>query len=280
MSEQTLSTAVDSLAGAPPPGVSAREFLVNVPQQARSRRTLERLVEAARALLREGGPDAVTVNSVAEHSGTSVGSFYSRFSSKEELMRYLGESDLEALLESWDRARPANADGRALLEELALYLVWAFDSGPAARLFELDGVQDPQPTRAERARARLLSDLEGALAGYCEADAHRRIAARVFLGGARELARDAGGDRTSDLDLLGSELARAVMIYAGDTNGTMPPPEAERARASGADAATGDAPEPSAAEPPAREPEPFASEPEPSSDKPSPPGADLFDVWG
>ena len=52
---------------------------INPPKQARSRRTLERIVEASLEILAAEGPDSLTVHRVVEKAGSSVGSFYARF---------------------------------------------------------------------------------------------------------------------------------------------------------------------------------------------------------
>src|SRR5687767_12609116 len=62
------------------------------PQQRRSRKTLTRIVEAGLAILRERGPDGLTVQEVVARARTSVGSFYQRFAGKEELLRHLEET--------------------------------------------------------------------------------------------------------------------------------------------------------------------------------------------
>ena len=59
------------------------------PRQQRSRRTLARIVEAGLAILREQGQEGLTVQDVVARARTSVGSFYQRFSGKEELLRHL-----------------------------------------------------------------------------------------------------------------------------------------------------------------------------------------------
>jgi len=64
---------------------------IKPPQQARSQQTLERLVDAAEALVEEQGIDGVTVAAVAKRAGSSVGSFYSRFSDKDALLRVMFE---------------------------------------------------------------------------------------------------------------------------------------------------------------------------------------------
>ncbi|MCA9620818.1 MAG: TetR/AcrR family transcriptional regulator [Myxococcales bacterium] len=60
---------------------------IKPPLQARSQKTMERLLDAAEALIAEGGIEQVTVAEVARRAGSSVGSFYARFSDKEALVR-------------------------------------------------------------------------------------------------------------------------------------------------------------------------------------------------
>ncbi len=62
---------------------------VHPPRQARSRRTFEEILEAARELLAEEGPEALTVQAVLERSGVGAGSFYARFDDRDALVGYL-----------------------------------------------------------------------------------------------------------------------------------------------------------------------------------------------
>jgi AcrR family transcriptional regulator len=71
------------------------------PKQARSRRTLERIVAAGIALLEEGGPEAVTVQAVVARARSSVGSFYARFQGKEDLLQYLRDRVRESTAAEW-----------------------------------------------------------------------------------------------------------------------------------------------------------------------------------
>ncbi len=92
---------------------------VNPPQQARSRRTLERIVRAAVALLDEEGPDGLTVQAVVARAKSSVGSFYARFKGKEELLEYLEERVWDEARERW-QAQLAERDWSSLsMEEVA-----------------------------------------------------------------------------------------------------------------------------------------------------------------
>ncbi|MEU6379009.1 TetR/AcrR family transcriptional regulator [Streptomyces sp. NPDC046909] len=64
-------------------------------QQARSRLTQMRILEAGTALLEEGGTEALTVAAVASRAGVSVGSVYRRFGDKDRLLAALQHDMIE-----------------------------------------------------------------------------------------------------------------------------------------------------------------------------------------
>lgn len=64
---------------------------VTGPKQARSERTLQRLLDAAESLIKEKGHAAVSIPDIARRAGSSVGGFYARFRDKNELLRALEE---------------------------------------------------------------------------------------------------------------------------------------------------------------------------------------------
>jgi AcrR family transcriptional regulator len=68
---------------------------VRPPQQARSQETLERLLDAAEALIAEKGFEDTPVAEVASRAGSSVGAFYSRFKDKDALFHALYDRWLE-----------------------------------------------------------------------------------------------------------------------------------------------------------------------------------------
>lgn len=67
----------------------------NPPQQSRSIDSTRRMLDAAEDVLREGGPDALTVEAVIECAGTSTGSFYARFGNREGLFAAMHERFLD-----------------------------------------------------------------------------------------------------------------------------------------------------------------------------------------
>lgn len=61
------------------------------PQQARSRATYRRILDAAEELIAEQSFDDTTVAAIVERAGFSAGAFYARFRDKEGLFRHLEE---------------------------------------------------------------------------------------------------------------------------------------------------------------------------------------------
>jgi AcrR family transcriptional regulator len=59
---------------------------IPIAQQERSRRTQERILDAAYSVLLDGGPGALTVGAIAERAGVGVGSVYRRFGDKDRLL--------------------------------------------------------------------------------------------------------------------------------------------------------------------------------------------------
>ena len=71
---------------------------VNAPQQARSQRTMEKILDATEAILLERGLDAVTVPEVVKAAGSSVGAFYARFADKRALLETVHQRACERSL--------------------------------------------------------------------------------------------------------------------------------------------------------------------------------------
>lgn len=92
----------------------AKNTLRRVPQQARSRARFEGLLDAAEALLEEGGYEAATTNAIAERAGTSIGALYGFFPNRDAL--------LGALAARYSDGLRANLEGVLIPEVLRLPL--------------------------------------------------------------------------------------------------------------------------------------------------------------
>jgi AcrR family transcriptional regulator len=92
------------------------------PAQARSKATVEAILEAAARIIRREGEDALTTNRIAEVAGVSVGSLYGYFPDKAAIQLALarrmlarGDAAVVAALEAPGELSPARAMVRTLL---------------------------------------------------------------------------------------------------------------------------------------------------------------------
>jgi AcrR family transcriptional regulator len=140
------------------------------PVQARSRETVERILDAAAALIDEGGVDAVTTRAIAARAGITAPSLYRFFADREQVLDALVERHLEQVT-----AFVAEAEARWTPESLAdfvqrelnAYAAYYERYPNAARLW-LDGRVSPT-VRAEVLR-------------YNDGNAHRLRASAVAAG--------------------------------------------------------------------------------------------------
>ncbi len=80
---------------------------VSGPKQARSERTLYRILVAAEELIAEKGLAGLSIPEVARRAKSSVGGFYARFRDKNELLRALEERHFKHLSEHLDAVADA-----------------------------------------------------------------------------------------------------------------------------------------------------------------------------
>jgi AcrR family transcriptional regulator len=203
---------------------------VSGPKQARSERTLQRLLDAAEALIRDKGHAAVSIPEIARRAGSSVGGFYARFRDKNELLRALEERHfieldqrVEALADAqrWAQASIADMVGVAVAELVAItrerrQLIAAF----LTRAIEDPVIREGGLRFRRRVEARLRALL---LARRRELD-HPDPALAIDLGIQLCFAlmqqhvlieeTEAGGRRLSDDDLR-RELATVFLRYIG-----------------------------------------------------------------
>lgn len=166
--------------------MSADSVVLNPPQQARSRRTLERIVNAALEILASEGPAGVTVNAVVDRAHSSVGSFYARFGGKDDLLAYLGERVWEDALLRWKAALEANSWSTMDLGEIiggAVTLLADIGRSRVAQLRTLDRMSGGG-SAYETFCAHVLESLEDLLLERRTEMGHERpeLAVRVGLG--------------------------------------------------------------------------------------------------
>ena len=93
---------------------------VRPPRQARSQETLDRILDAAEALVAEKGFDDTPVAEIARRADSSVGAFYARFHDKDGLLHALYERYFEQAIATADAAlAPARWEGASIDELIA-----------------------------------------------------------------------------------------------------------------------------------------------------------------
>src|SRR5262249_14093971 len=203
---------------------------VSGPKQARSERTLQRLLDAAEALIKEKGHAAVSIPEIARRAGSSVGGFYARFRDKNELLRALEERHFIELLQRVealaDASRWENAPTVAIVDAVVPALVertrerWQL---PAA--FLVPAVEDPVIREGGlRFRRRVEERLRALLLPRRAEMTHPDPGLAIDLGIQTAFAlmqqhvlieeTEAGGHRLSD-DELRRELATLFLRYVG-----------------------------------------------------------------
>lgn len=118
-------------------------------QQARSRLTQQRILEAGTALLEEGGTEALTVAAVASRAGVSVGSVYRRFGDKDRLIAALQHDMIDQFrADIVRRFTPLRADPAALVASAVTGLTETFQAHERLmRVFLAAGATDPAVAR-------------------------------------------------------------------------------------------------------------------------------------
>jgi AcrR family transcriptional regulator len=87
------------------------------PKQLRSRQTLDRLLDAAEAVIREEGISELTIVKVVKRAQSSVGAFYRRFPDRNTLLFAIQERNHARAREIYDAQLARLEQGKASLEE-------------------------------------------------------------------------------------------------------------------------------------------------------------------
>ncbi len=131
--------------------------------QARSRATLDRLLDAAEALLGEKAWEDVGVADIAQRADSSVGAFYSRFRDKDGLLNALHErfmSEAEATAEEMlDPQRWHQATVSEIVEDIIAFRVQIYSERVGLlKAFFLRTVNDPGFAARVQRYARQLNE--------------------------------------------------------------------------------------------------------------------------
>ena len=194
------------------------------PRQERSRRTVERILDAAAHVFHEQGYSAATTNDIADEAGVSIGSLYQYFPNKDALLVALTQQHIESAtagLVDLLGQQHAGSGFEPILREVVDYLVQQHD------LNELHVVVIHQAPRTsetsvelDRAKAQLV-DMAASLLASAVPDPHRRLlVARMVVAtvdaGVHEviIRQPSGANREAAIDLT---VSTALWIIEAET---------------------------------------------------------------
>jgi AcrR family transcriptional regulator len=205
---------------------------IRPPQQARTRQTLGKLLDAAEALVLEKGFDDAGIAEIAARAGSSVGGFYRRFHDKQGLLHAMHERFCDEARATADAAldaqRWAGSTTVEILPEFVEFLVRIFrEREGLIRAFLMRGVSNQEV----RERTQRLFDYIAGKLGFLLAERVEEIrhpnpalgaafGLHVILGA---LDHSALGTTTFPLtdDRLAPQLSEVFLAYLGvraDTN--------------------------------------------------------------
>jgi len=205
--------------------VTSSHQLVREPQQARSRKSLDRALDAAVALLVERGTPSFTLVEVSKKAGVSTGSMYGRVASKDDLIRVAHAREMERL------SAETSADFDALPSEVSDVERVHQAIGTLARLLErnapvlspfmlLANHDDVIAVTGKAAYDKMNREFERAMVGSAAATVRQRRAVRwsctvVYSVLARQLAlgSDPGAAADYDLDQVIDQLVAMISAY-------------------------------------------------------------------
>lgn len=205
------------------------------PTQARSRQTVERILNAAGLLLTQNGYGELTTKQIASEAGVSIGSFYQFFGNKEAVVAALIDS-----LEPEITLLVRQASDPAVLARDGITDAWidAIIERFRARNDEAPGLtgawggQFSSPLllrRSARLRRRMVETIRDVLLqahpelGRIETDAAVTVVVETARSVLRTVAR-AGTDTDFDAPLLRRELPHMLASYLRSRLWPTPPP--------------------------------------------------------
>ncbi|HVP02035.1 MAG TPA: TetR/AcrR family transcriptional regulator [Solirubrobacteraceae bacterium] len=180
------------------------------PTQERSRRTVERILEAAEAIVAERGVDAATTRAISERAGVAAPSLYRFFADRDEVLDALLERML-ADLDEHAQAAEAGFAGETIEAfvrlEVELHVDY-YEQHPSLAELWFGGRVSPRVVAAVRARNRALATrARDALTGAGLVDpATPPIVFELLI---------EYGDRTVDLAFRGDGAADREVVEAG-----------------------------------------------------------------
>jgi len=200
---------------------------VHAPQQARTRKALGRMLDAAEKLVATKGFAETGIAEIARLSGSSVGGFYRRFRDKQGLLQALHDRFCDEARATADAAldppRWSGASTAEIMRQFSAFLIQIYREREGAfRAFMLASMTDESVRRRtvelrEHIHLRfaaLLADRHGEL-GHPEPEVGSAFAIDMMLATLSQAVQFQQGALGLADPRLDSELPRAFLAYLG-----------------------------------------------------------------
>jgi AcrR family transcriptional regulator len=187
------------------------------PQQARSRATIEAILQAAAHILGERGWEGLTTNRVAEVAGVSIGSLYQYFPHKLALVEAVRQRHFDDVLTVLRAASDRQLPRARRIEALVDGMIGVHSRFPTAHRVLLE--ETPRAREAGLLHDRFAAKLHQRYEGIVRVNAGRtwpvrpRIAARVLAAAIAGVVHNAASQGTLQSEHLRLELLKLVDAY-------------------------------------------------------------------
>lgn len=202
---------------------------VATPKQARSEKTLRRLLDAGESLIEERGISEVSIADIARRARSSVGGFYSRFKDKDQLLIALHERfvrELDGQIEAIEDQLDPDSELTDLLEPALGLLVNTYRSRAKLMAAFVTRASDNASLREVGLsfRATVITRFTRLILGWREEISHPdpELAAELalqlalgFMDQAITTGRVTAGGEPVPAGILEEELMRVICAYLG-----------------------------------------------------------------
>ena len=205
MKEGRLATRIAS-----PSGTMRKE-----PRQARSRATIDAILDAAAHILGDRGWTGLTTNTVAEIAGVSIGSLYQYFPNKLALIEAVRRRHFDEVLAVLRAAADARMTRRKRVEALVDGMIAVHSRYPAAHRVLLEESPRGADTGGshDRFEVECRKGYETLFKANARAAADVRVGAQVLAGAVAGAVHEAARQGTLGAPVLKKELIALVQAY-------------------------------------------------------------------
>jgi len=138
----------------------------NKPHQARSRATVEVILDATIRIFEQEGADAATTSRIAEVAGVSVGTLYQYFGNRDAILYALQDREFERASSMMQRVltNPAGASDQAIARSVVEELFRLYRAAPALhRVLAVEGLRVTPAERVQAFDARIVGTIKAFL---------------------------------------------------------------------------------------------------------------------